>query len=60
MQEIFEVTRSCGISSRKVCVDVIVQPSGRLINNGFYVGCSLIIGALGRRKCLVVPESNKP
>ncbi len=41
-------------------MDAIVQPSGRVMCSGFFVGCLLIVGALGSRKCAVVLESKIP
>ncbi len=38
----------------------IVQPSGRLIHSGFFVGCLLVICALVWRKCPAIPESKIP
>lgn len=52
--------RSCDMFSRQFWVDSIVQSSGRVMRNGIVVGCFLIIGAFGRRKSPVVPESIIP
>ncbi len=34
----------CGVSSRQVCVEAIMQQSGMMICNGFVVNYLLIIG----------------
>ncbi len=54
------VIGSCGMSTRQVCMNTIISPSGRVMYSGFDVGCKLIICALGKRKCLIVPESKIP
>ncbi len=54
------VTGSCGMSRRQIWVESIMQTSGRVMCSGFAVGCLLIIGASGRRKCCVVPEPKIP
>ncbi len=48
------------MSRMHMFVDVIVKPSRRVMCSGFDVGCLSIIGALGSRKCPLVPKSKIP
>lgn len=48
---------SHGISRLHVCVDLIMDPSGNLMESGEFVGLSFLTAAPFTRKCAVAPES---
>ena len=45
------------MSRSHVCVDLSLDPSGRLIEIGFFAGCKLFTGLPGRKKITVAPAS---
>ena len=53
----FDLSGVSEMSRLHVCVDLCLDPSGRLMEIVFIAGCKFFTGVPGKKKCSVSPES---